>query len=235
MSKFPGFVFVFLWITFSSAAQQITLRASIGGGTYAMKDFKAFQTEIKNQFPVKATITNEFPPYLFFEASGLAHFAKSFFAGIALSYGSTGGRVQYRDYSGYLRADQLLRYVNLSLPLGYTHSIRENLTVSFDLRPTYTRTMAELKFEEDIQGNYDLNKSRFKSESIAIQPGVVLERRMNKFGVHAQLAYYQTLVKGKLYYEENKDYHLVSNTDEPYYSNWDGVRLSVGVSFLIDN
>jgi hypothetical protein len=232
MLRYFRFVIIFMLISFSAAAQEITFNASIGGGTYAMKDFKTWQTGITEQLAFKATITDKFPPYLFYEGSCNVIWENSFFAGFSFAYGSTGGRVQYRDYSGYLRADQKLRYMNFGMPIGFHLNILENLTLGFDLKPTYTRTFADMTFEQEVLGSHSIQKVSFKSESLAVQPGVFITRKIGRFGIHAQASYYLTVKKGKLYYKDDDQFYLLNN-GKPVYATWDGARLSIGASFFI--
>jgi hypothetical protein len=198
-----------------------------------MNDLKKFQLEMKKQFPFEPDITDDFPPYLFYEASCHLRHDRGLVTGLALSYGSTGGRVQYRDYSGYLRTDQILRYLNLSAPLGFGFDPGERTSIQFDLRPTYTMTFTDLKFEQEVAGNHQTESHRFKSQNIAVQPEFAMMRRINQFGIHVQASYYITVVKGKMYYKENDEAYLVGNDDKPLYAGWDGVRLSFGVSLVL--
>jgi hypothetical protein len=224
---------VFLLFPFLGAAQQITFNLSAGVGTYAMRDMKNFQLAMKNAFPFEASITDEFPPFLFYEASAYIKPTNRFFTGISVAYGSTGGRVQYRDYSGYLRADQLLRYINVSGPVGFDFEVGDKILLYVDLKPTYTITFADLNFEQEIGGDREGVKHQFQSQTVAVQPGFWLLRRIGQFGLHGQLSYYIPVVKGKLYYNENNNAYLIGNDDKPLYAGWNGVRLSLGVSIVI--
>lgn len=223
----------FLVLVTSCVAQKFTLNVSSGIGTYTMKDLKAFQKGIKAQFPFEPTVTDEFPPYFFYELSSFARPGKMFFFGFGVTYGSTGGRVQYHDYSGYLRADQLLKYLNVSVPVGVSTDLNEKVSIQFDLRPTYTMTSAELRFEQEVVGTYEDERVKFNSETLAVQPGFLLMRKFNRFGVHAQASYYASLSQGKMYLKENSDLFLVDDNDKPLYTHWDGVRISLGLSLWL--
>jgi hypothetical protein len=233
MYKYIRLTAILSLISFSATAQQVAFTLDVGIATYAMKDFKELQEEFANQYVFTPSITDEFPPYLYYEGSCQINLTTEFFTGVSLAYGSTGGRVQYRDYSGYLRADQKLRYINLSIPIGYRVKIRENMTLSFDLKPTYTNTTADLLFEHEVLGNHESTKFTFKSQSFAVQPGILLARKIGRFALHAQASYYQSIVKGKLKYKEDESLHLTNNQNDPVYAAWDGVRLSLGAFFFI--
>jgi hypothetical protein len=225
-------VVIFFLLCLTASAQEIRINLAIGGATYAMGGFKRYQQEIAQQFGFEPTITDEFPPYLFYEFSADVNWTRSFFSGVSVAYGSTGGRVQYRDYSGYRRADQLLRYINFAIPIGFRVNPSENFTLSFDLKPTFTRSDADLVFEQEVLGNHQSQTVGFKSQSVAVQPGVLVMRRIKSFGIYAQLSYYQTVVKGKMFLKENEDYYLEVNSNNPIHADWEGVRLSLGVSYI---
>jgi hypothetical protein len=230
------YIAIFLLTFLSAGAQEIELNLTMGVGTYAMHDLKNFQSDMRSRFPFKPAITDDFPPYLFYEFSGHWKSDGIFFSGFAIAYGSTGGRVQYRDYSGYLRADQLLQYVNLAVPMGLSFGAGKNMQIRLDLKPTYTRTFANLKFEQDVAGEYAAQDNHFTSYSVAAQPGIWLMRRINRFGIHAQASYYVTIVNGKMYSKENDSAYLVdSNNSKPIYAGWDGIRLSLGASFVLSD
>ena len=225
--------FLFFIFVSSCVAQKFTLNISSGVGTYAMKDLKAFQKEIQKQFPFKPTITDEFPPYFFYELSSFVRPGKTLFFGFGVSYGSTGGRVQYRDYSGYLRADQQAQYLNVSIPAGVCVDVNEKLVIQFDLRPTYTMTTAELRFEQKIVDTYEGEHLKFNAEAIALQPGLLLMRNFKRLGIHAQASYYATFYNGKMYLKENQELFLINDNDKPIHTNWDGVRVSLGLSLWL--
>jgi hypothetical protein len=233
MIKHSHIIFLLVIVSNSLYAQQFIFSVDAGIGSYKMNDMKKFQAELKADFP-SLTVTDEFPPYVYYQGSCQITLTGSFFTGLALAYGSTGGRTQYRDYSGYVRADQVLQYLNVSTPIGYRFAITEKLNLSFDLMPTYTLTMANVRFEMDVADEYTLDEFDLRSQSFAIQPGILLMRKMGRFGIHAQAAYYQVLVKGKMYSEQNQNAYLVGNDGEPLHAGWEGLRLSVGASILID-
>jgi len=219
--------------SYCCAAQRFLVNVSAGVGTYSMTDMKTLQSRLKEQLPAKATVTDEFPSYFNYEASGHWLAGKSFFTGVAVAYGSTGGRVQYQDYSGYIRADQLLKYVNLSAPVGFAIHPKEMLSIHFDLRPTYAFTITDLKFDEEVLSLRESQTLRFTSSNIAVQPGLMLIRTIRQFAVHAQASYYVTVVKGKMYYKENNEAFLIDTNNDPLYATWDGLRLSLGVSLFV--
>lgn len=228
-------IFIFVVMTLPATAQKITVNVGIGVGTYAMNDFKQLQKEIEEQFIDESTITDKFPPYVFYEVSGNIALVRSFFVGAALAYGSTGGRVQYRDYSGYLLSDQKLQYVNISFPAGFRFKLRENLTLSAELMPTFTRTMAAIDFQQEVLGDRSATTYSFFSEALALQPGIAVTRKLKRFGLHARVGYYQTIVKSKLFYKDLPEAWLVDNDEEPVYPSWNGLRLSLGVSTFFGN
>jgi hypothetical protein len=226
-----GFI---LLLSFSAAAQRVVVNVSGGGGVYSMSYLKKFQANIREQFPFEPNTTDEFPPYFFYEASCYWKPGSLFFTGFATSYGSTGGRVQYRDYSGSLSADQLLKYVNLSVPLGVVLHSGKNMPVYLDLQPTYTLTFTELKFQQNVLTQNFTQSLRFTSANIATQPGIMVLRRINRLAIHAKAAYYVTLVKGKMYFKDDKAAFLTDGND-PVHATWDGLRLAFGLSFVIDD
>src|SRR5690349_7378901 len=101
---------VLFFVVFGSKAQSF-VRAEINYGSYSMTRMKQFQQDLINrthQSGLPLFAVNSFPAYIGYSLSGGVTRNK-ITVGFSLGYNSTGGRLDYEDYSGYLIADQLMR------------------------------------------------------------------------------------------------------------------------------
>src|SRR5258708_40338556 len=116
MSIRVGFVFLIAISPLLATAQlQLTLNSGIG--TYQMGDLKTLQDNVLKSMPVKAQVISSFPAYWFYELTA-TNVKGKFVMGGSISYGSSGGRLYYSDYSGSLWYDQLSSFYSVTTMLG---------------------------------------------------------------------------------------------------------------------
>lgn len=225
---------LFLLTLYSCTAQQMVFAVNAGVGDYDMKDLELFLKQSSGQTPISLALTEDFPPYFFYEASCFRETRYKLFYGALVTYGSTGGREAYRDYSGYLHEDLLLHYFDFGLPVGLVFHARENLVVHLDLQPTYTMTRSLLNVEEHVGAYHESGRLHFHSGSFAAQPGVSLLRKFQRMALQLNASYYITAINGKLYSKEYDGGYLINReNDDPLYAGWNGVRISIGASLTL--
>src|SRR5688500_12260694 len=95
-------IFILIIPCFSAIAQKsATLR--MGYGTYTMNEMKSFQVDLQKQSEYPMRIIESFPAFVYYEGSLTFPLGNNFICAPNFSYGSTGGRIHYGDYSGELR------------------------------------------------------------------------------------------------------------------------------------
>lgn len=226
-----------------AAWAQISVSLSAGYGSWAMKSMKEWQEEYRNSFPVEGKTLGSFPPYLYYDAS-IVQQSDQWIRGLAVSNGSTGGRIYYSDYSGKTSMDQSLSFYALSGIIGRTlNRNTEKLLITGSMRPGVTISKMSYDYEQVIYDAGSENISnKFSSYSLTIQPAVSLIRKFGRIGVEVLAGYHLIVVGGKLVYDDesgipsnqgNVDY-LIKNDKGPVTSNWSGYRLSLGISVQLN-
>ena len=87
--------------------QRVDFALNVGYATFKMTDLKQMQKEQLSYMPVDAKITNSFPGYLNYSIDAV-FYDSTYFVGVLLGHTSTGGRINYTDYSGSITYDQLV-------------------------------------------------------------------------------------------------------------------------------
>lgn len=214
---------------------QLKVNMSMGYGTYSMKSMKDFQEELRVSFPVRAKTTESFPGYVFYEFGITTVQADRFVIGGYFTYGSTGGRIHYEDYSGEMSSDQLVRYVSIGSPLGIV--LGDNLTdspwrVHLDLKPHFTVGMMELDFYSRIGNQEESDSYKFTAFNLGIEPGLTVERSLaKKWDVTFFAGYNANLLKGNLYFQEENDAYLQNQKGETVTLDFSGFRAALGISY----
>ncbi len=82
--------------------QKLGLSASFGGGTFRMDDMKLLLEDMLASYPVEGKMISTFPPYYSGSFNLIKAIQMQVYAGAGYTYTSTGGKLNYTDYSGSL-------------------------------------------------------------------------------------------------------------------------------------
>ena len=211
---------------------QFDFSASFGYGTYSMKELKEHQKGIQTQFPVETKITSSFPGYWYYEAGTNYRFKFNFFVGATIAYGSTGGKINYQDYSGEIDCEHKLRYIAVGLPLGYILPLKAGkMNLQFELSPSVYFGDMELEVAAEINKQREAQSEEFKSTNIGLRPSIRLERKTGPVRIFIQAGYYLDVYRSNLTVKDNSEYYLLNNQDEAVHTNFSGLRTAIGVSY----
>jgi hypothetical protein len=225
------FLFLLMISVAHPVSAQFSLSVNSGYASYKMDDLKSFQDQLSSSFPVKGEITASFPSYWLYGLSARLTYPTKV-VGASFTYGSTGGRVYYSDYSGKIGSDQLLTFYDYSGSLGMQKSFMNgHLILLGELKPGITFSHLELTSYESYSGaSYD-SKANYKGLNVVIQPVVTAIARFGQFGINASFGYNATLSKGNLNEFGNKDSYLALN-QTPVHVDWSGWRMGGGLSLF---
>lgn len=230
---------VYLYLLLLLAASPLTaqyaykINISSGYGQYNMDDLKSLQQEFLEDFPEDARITEAFPGYAYFEASVSQRIQQKVFVSFYGAYGSTGGRVHYRDYSGEVGANQLVTYFSFGFPVSYTVlSLQNNtLTVSLEAKPMVTIGRLTLEFYSKLGNSSEEQSYKFKANNLCFEPGVRIEKRIGQVGANVFIGYNANFSQGKLFFTEQDDAYLQDSEEDAVTMDLSGLRASIGISF----
>lgn len=221
-----GFIAIFVSMTLAASAQEFVPSVGIGYSTYSMKSMRNFQEEFAKGFPVNAEVLQDFPAYINYWGSLTMQYDDVSMA-IVVGHTSTGGRIYYQDYSGYIGVDNLvsMTYAGLTpgfvLPAGkYKICPGANVFAYFN--------KLDVKSFVQVGDNYDEDHSRFKSLTLTLGPYLDIRRQVGKFMFAANLSANFPVFADKLYFEGTKAQYLVDNKDKPVTIG--GAQLRAGLS-----
>jgi hypothetical protein len=198
--------------------------------TFSMNSIKSLQKQIKDQsnFPFK--IVNDFPAYFGYNFNVDYHFKERWSIGPRIQYISTGGRLYYGDYSGFVRQDQLFRGYGLAITAKY----RSNNSSEWPFYWTFSGgglySDLRMKGEASVGTSSVKDETDFYSVNYIFQPGFQVNRKLNNsFKVFISIGY-ELQIHGKLKISNGylQDYYQNKVTAE-----WDGLRIGAGLSFRI--
>jgi hypothetical protein len=199
-----------------------------------MSDMKAFQEELHQDLAFDTRVTSSFPGYWFYELSLTSILPNNMVLGGNLSYGSTGGRIHYRDYSGEIGSDQRIHFFSLVPSLGTSFTGHdESWRFLVDLRPGMIYSKFQFDVYQRIGQTQDAKDLSFTSINFSVQPTVTVQKEFGRFGVHATVGYHATVVRGKLYLKDGGKAYLLDRKGDEVYADWSGIRLGVGAHINI--
>jgi hypothetical protein len=194
------------------------------------------QDNLLKGMPVKAQVTASFPAYWFFELTATNELKGKLLLGGSLSYGSTGGRVSYSDFSGSLWSDQLVSNYTITTLFGTKTSwFNGKLSLQGDVRPGITVTTMDYSYNQDAGTSSYYSRSKYHSLNLIIQPTATLSYRWRSLSVNSFVGYNINFVKGDLRSYDNFSsfgYYYPGNSST--HADWSGLRAGGGLALAIN-
>jgi hypothetical protein len=225
---------ILLFATPLACFGQFEFQVQTGYATYRMLEMKDHMKELQADLPVDIHITDNFPGYWYYELNFSYSFENDLLTGLSFGYGSTGGRMHYRDYSGEVSADLLVDGITIAPQLGWRipNTNRNNIYV-LKARVGCTFGDYHLLFKSKIGDPPSEDNLRFRSMNILFEPGFNYTRMVSRvFGVNAYIGMNLNLAKGKLFLDSSDESYLLNNDEQPVTLDWTGLRASLGVTIM---
>ncbi|AYB33583.1 hypothetical protein [Chryseolinea soli] len=219
---FPGYGFAQLHASFST-----------GFAGFDMQDMKAHQLELKAQFPIDVKIMESFPAFWFYELSLTGEVTDRVSIGGAIGFMSTGGQMDYRDYSGEIKCKQLTR--------AWTAAARCDVLLNANTHtkwPVYfTGKLGtaigryDLEIFSELNNERDTDNVKFQSANLFIEPGVMIAKRIvGPLSANLSAGFNLNVIKGKQKLVDNNELFLQDNSRNKVSLDWSGYRLAAGLS-----
>lgn len=215
---------------------QFRTSLSVGYGTYRMSNLKAFQKELLADFPEDSRITEDFPGYLYYDLTIAQPLSDQLRMGISATYGSTGGRLSYKDYSGEVTGNQLVRYLGVGVPfkLSVYDNPDKELSLNLVLTPQVSMNWLTLEFYSRLNNQSDESRYKFRSLNFAIEPGISATKSFGLWEIDFFGGYNVNVVKGNLFFTKNEEAYLQDANGDPVKIDLSGLRFSLGVAYIFD-
>lgn len=226
-----SFIFLIVVLPLFTAAQiQVTLNSGIG--TYQMGELKTLQDNFLKSMPVAAQVTASFPAYWFYELTATNEFKEKFLMGGSLSYGSTGGRVYYSDYSGSLWSDQLASFYSITTLFGARRTwLDGKLSLQGDVRPGITITNLDFSSNQAAGNAIYYSQNKYHSLNLVVQPTVSLSYRWRSLSFNTFAGYNFNFAKGELQSHQSyySQFGILYSGGNSTHVDWSGLRAGVGL------
>lgn len=226
------YLFISLTLMALSASGQVTISIATGVGKYAMDNLKDFQQDFIDRYGVVGGINAAFPAYLYYEGSVGYSYSPRLYSEIFFTYGSTGGRVSYADYSGHVTMTQKVNYKSLTGSLGIRWQ-RQSFQFEGVVRmgPVYSSLI--LDQVESVGSDGWSHHGKYESVGYMLEPNFKVTRISGMFGIFASLGLNSTVRQS--YFESVEYVDYISTPQGTYMKvpDWSGLRIGIGVTFII--
>lgn len=236
-----GLIGIFLGLVTGQTSAQWNVELHVQGCSFKMNDLKALQQELFVDPIVPVTSVTEFPPYLGFKAvvtySQFEVTGKTFALGAALMYTSTGGRVQYKDFSGSLTGDQLTHAITAGVlgRLPITENEKWQVGGSVFLGAEFTSLTLENTLE--IGSEMYKDKIDFSADGFVAIPSVYCTYTItDHLYLIVDVGYHLTMYQNTYRWSQDSEAEIfLDSSNEPLKPNWDGFRAGVGVGYFFSS
>jgi hypothetical protein len=207
---------------FSQTGSELFIEGNLN--FFNMNDLKDFQTEILSALTsqgVPAKITNSYPAYFGIKTGFLISLSSLHEHGVRfggfVKYMSTGGRVDYSDYSGEIKEDQVASSFSIGAIISIPVKDFKYVSLRADLQGMVIGSGFKYKHLFKIGDQQNKEEVDFSSTSAGIEPVLICFTRLGNFRVGLSLSYLITFPP-----ELEAD-----NYDNAYLQNKNGKRLTI--------
>jgi hypothetical protein len=215
---FSGFIII-------SKSQVISLRVNSGINFFNMTQLKTLQNQL-NDSGLDTKIVDNFPSYYNYQVQLVHTFPVVETVGIYFDFVSTGGRIDYEDYSGIYRRDQLVSRSSVGILCERKFYDINNFAVYAGGKVSVQ--FSKLKFNDLLQiFNYtNTISTEFNSNGIGIEPDLNFEYNYSPFLFRLEFAY-QFSFSGSFNNENNGKLVLRDGENTEIKPQWDGFKIGV--------
>jgi hypothetical protein len=204
--------------------------------TYKMVDLKDFQKDYIKSTGVGLKPVTSFPPYVGFGIEIGKAVNPNLMVGFLLGYNSTGGRVDYQDYSGKIRMDQLLHCFSVGTIIKDKVNNSDKWPLYISLAASWVHTRMGIDSEIIIGDVNEVEGLDLYSNNIGLHPAFILRRDINSLFFLQASAGYEVQFGGKVFLKDNKNgAYLTTSSGDPFQIRWDGLRIGLGLGINLNS
>ncbi len=231
-------LFIFLLVTFSghpAFSQTFSFSLLTGKNSSSLLDLKNFTKTYAasfNYYQIPVSTFDNFPSYYFIDPHFAWHFSKNSRLGLHFLYTSTGSRVQYSDYSGEVKLDQVIELYAPGVAWEYLSASGRHFELWIIIGGNYLYTKYELTNLFRIEKEIDFTKQIYTSNGVALEPGLQLNY-LHKIFIFSLRIDYRLTHSGNLTTQKNGQKEYLYYHDYPIKAQWDGWLWGIGIGFRL--
>ncbi len=228
-----------LFVTIAFGQLNVILYGKGSYNSFHMNDLKNLQSELLNEITsngIPAVKTETYPSYVGTVIGLLLPIYEkennTIFAGVLGEYTSTGGRIHYQDFSGEIRADQVVSAFSLGGTIDYEKYYTEQFDVDFQLSAKLIFSSMKNDFLLQVGDAKQFQQFEFHSTSFGFEPAIIPNIKVSPIQLGISISYLLNLPT-YLEYDLFSNAFLINNKGERVTINWSGFRFGflVGVVF----
>jgi hypothetical protein len=203
-----------------------------------MSSLKKRQQALLSAYPPQAIITHSFPAFWYYGVNAKWTY-KDIQFGMSVSFGSTGGRVYYSDYSGMISEEHMLKYTSVNSIIAKKWSFGDDkLVITFD--PRIGLVFGNLLVDEsfhvaggDTGGLHSQGSYKYRAMNISMEPTLSVFHRFGPIGITAFAGYHVDVSLSPFRQTNGSTLNSSSTGSDPVQMNLQGYRVggAVGLYF----
>lgn len=206
----------------SANCQKSAIWVGFGLQASRMDDLKYYQDQILENYPVEGKVISSFPSYVTGSFGYLKQLYPTFRIGGGYSYSTTGSKINYSDYSGYLTTEMTVASHSLGGIASYSVFGGDHLELSINGRLEIKYTSLDIESSIYALEYSGYASSKYTSLSPGGSAGLELLIHIGGYSFGAE-AGYEVDVPGKLSDKETKNDLLDPHDgDRVLTSDWTG-------------
>jgi hypothetical protein len=196
-----------------------------------MQKMKQHQLELKHQFPNDEKVIESFPAFWFYEFSLTGQISDRIRIGGMVGFTSTGGRMDYRDYSGRIECNQVATGWTVAGRGEVLLNPRSKWPVYFTTKLGTVFGLYNLDLSIDVNDDKSANNLKFQSINVFIEPGFTASKTIvGPLSATLTAGYNLNVVKGKQKLSSDSNLFLLDNSNNKVTLDWSGFRIGAGLA-----
>lgn len=216
-------------VSFNLCAQgTISVVGEVNYNTFSHKSLSDFQQQLLEDFgEVDMRVNDDFGANIGFTVGvKVEEINTQFF----VAYNSTGGKISYSDYSGVVRATQLLK--GYTLGGEYQFKLTKDTTSKgmfyFGARGFVNYSTLDLESYSRVADYVSTESLGFNSIDIGLGIRLFYDIPISVVKLRLNVGY-DLVFAGELQFNDDNDFYLQDNSEDPVKTGWSGFRSGIGI------
>lgn len=221
---------VLIFLCEIAEAKNFKIGLQTGYGTYNMSDFKKLVTDYYSKLPFNSSLSENFPPYIYYQVNTEFGFKKVWSIGPSFSIHSTGSRISKKDYTGFFYSDYTVK--NISISLKTTYFLKQNKSVKIYLFNESGTIFGKLNTQTELKIENYPNYNSYVSDDLSnielyIEPGAEFLVPVSRNELGLSVSYCLPITNWGYFLAENKKMKLYKDGLNLVNNGWSGFRIGV--------
>lgn len=215
------------------ASAQFTFEVQSGLWHSKNKELKEYQTGKAATFPAGTRITDAFPAYWFYGANFKWNL-RNMQLGASISFGTTGGQVYYRDFSGFQRETQRFSFTSASIVLAKRWAVNDKLSFTLDPRPGVSFGTLKVNSSLWVGNDGSEEENLYTATNFSVEPTASASYRLGRIGLTAFAGYHLDINNDEFSSTRRGWLRPSNGSSNTIHMNLSGYRFGAAAGIYID-